>query len=147
MPEVTFFDKTWTIDAEASEVFDLLADVEKWPVWAESIQSASRSRTGELTHGDKITFTVKHLVPLPLTATIREVTKPDRISWGVRFPGFDLEHRFEISSKGPTSEVRQVEFAQGLLSPTALPFKNIFRTLDQAWGDDLADYFHSAGNS
>jgi hypothetical protein len=141
MPEVTFFDKTWTIEASAPEVFDLLADVEEWPEWTSAITSASRSGTGDLSHGDTITFTPNFHLALPLSTTVREVTKPNRISWGVRIPGFNLEHRFEISKKGQGCEVRQVEFAEGLLAPSLLPFKGLFQTLDQTWGDDLAAHF------
>lgn len=144
MPEVTYFEETWSVDASPSEVFDLLADVEKWPEWTSIIKSASRSGTGDLTYGDKIKFTANLVVPLPLSATVREVTRPDRISWGVRLPGFDLEHRFEVTSKGKSSEVRQVEFAEGLLTPTALPFNGLFQTIDRTWGNDLADRFNSS---
>lgn len=146
MPRVTFIDESWSIEANAEEVFDLLEDVERWPEWASAIKSSSRSGSGPLSPGETLQFTPDLAVPLPLRSTIRTVEGPERLSWGVEVPGFDIEHRFLLEPDGSTCQLRQVETANGLLAPVALPFKSMLHGFDRKLGDDLQEYFRS-GNA
>ncbi|MFB6345602.1 MAG: SRPBCC family protein [bacterium] len=140
MPEITFIDQSWTINAPAPEVFGCLQEVEQWPEWASKIKSASRSGTGALSPGETIQFVPDFILPLPLSATVGSVEEPRRISWGVSVPGFTIEHRFDIRADGQSCEISQFESARGLLAPTSFPFKSMLYELDQQWGDDLADH-------
>ena len=146
MPEVTFIDQTWTIDANASDVFDVLTDVDNWATWAGQIRSASRSGRGPLSPGEQLQFTPNLLLPIPLRSTIRDVRKPERLSWGVEVPGFAIEHAFELKSDGSSCKLHQTETATGLLAPVGLPLKGSLRAFDRSLGDDLQKHFRSRGS-
>lgn len=143
MPEVTFIDESWTIDASTEEVFGLLEDVNGWPEWASKIKSASQTGKGPLSPGDTIEFTPDLLLPIPLKANVQVVEGPHRISWGVDAPGFSLEHRFEVTENGDSCEVHQHESAAGFLAPLGFPLKGLLYEFDKQWGDDLVEYFRS----
>lgn len=146
MPRVTFIDESWSIDAEAPDVFDLLVDVERWPEWASAVKSSSRSGSGPLSRGETIQFTPDLALPLPLRSTIRTVEEAERLSWGVEGPGFNIEHRFVLKANGSSCELHQVETANGLLAPVSLPFKNMLHGFDHQLGNDVRDHFRT-GNS
>ena len=141
MPTVTFIDESWTIDASASDVFDLLVDVDGWPSWASAIKSSSRSGSGPLTPGETIQFTPDLAVPLPLRSTVRTVEEPEELSWGVQIPGFDIEHRFRLNPNGTSCELHQTETARGLLAPASLPFKSMLYGFDHQLGNDVRNHF------
>jgi hypothetical protein len=143
MPEVTFINQSWTLDASVSDVFDVLTNVERWPEWSNQIRSASRSGSGSISPGETLQFTPDLALPIPLRSTIRDVREPEKLSWGVAVPGFTIEHSFELQSNGSTCKLHQTETATGLLAPVGLPLKGTLRAFDQSLGDDLQEYFRS----
>jgi uncharacterized protein YndB with AHSA1/START domain len=124
---------TITIAAAPELVWDLLADVDRWPEWNADVRSASLS--GPMTNGQ--TFRWK-AGPATLVSTIQCVDRPVEIGWTGRTMGMRAVHVWRLEKHGATTIVRTDESWDGLparLLPRTMR-KSLQKTL-HAWLGDL----------
>jgi uncharacterized membrane protein len=77
--------RTVTIDAAPAKVWDILVDVERWPTWTRSVDTASRGESGPLQVGS--TATVKQ-PKLRASDWVVTVLEPERnFTWVSKAPG------------------------------------------------------------
>jgi hypothetical protein len=114
----TWIDHSTDIEASASEVFALLADIDGWPSWTPGLTRIKRGR-GKWAPGQRFTMYIKPASfhpPLPVPCETFEIS-PTRIVWGGGIPGSLIRHSFDISPLGDKRcRVRQVEYATNLLA-------------------------------
>ncbi len=129
------------VAAPASEVFALLADVERWPSWCTGIQSARRLGRGPLRVGSSILY-VPRFVPIPIAARVLGFERDRVFSWGLRTPIASMIHGFSVEPIDErTCVVRQSEFAEDLLAIAARPLRRAIHAFDRAWSADLERHF------
>jgi uncharacterized protein YndB with AHSA1/START domain len=94
------FETTVTIDAAPAKVWAVLVDVERWPTWTKSVQTAVRGEPGPLQVGS--TATVKQ----PKLATshwvVTEVEPQRNFTWVSKAPGVTSvgSHRVDPTPAG-----------------------------------------------
>ncbi len=67
------------IDAKAADIWSVLADVERWPEWTESVREVQRLDIGDLTAGSKVRLKQPRLPAMVWQVT--ETEPPTSFSW------------------------------------------------------------------
>jgi uncharacterized membrane protein len=92
--------QTVTIDAPPAKVWALLVDIESWPSWTRSVDTATRGESGPLAVGS--TATVKQ-PKLPASRWVVTELEPERnFTWVSKAPGVTSTgtHRVEPAPSG-----------------------------------------------
>jgi uncharacterized protein YndB with AHSA1/START domain len=124
---------TIAIAADPERVWDLLADVNRWPEWNADIASASLP--GPVASGEVFRWKAG---PAKLVSTIRTADKPVELGWTGRTMGISAVHVWRLERDGDTTVAHTEESWDGLparLLPRTLR-KSLHKTLD-AWLADL----------
>lgn len=124
---------TIAIAARPDVVWDLLADIDRWPEWNAAIGSASLS--GPVAPGEVFRWKAG---AARLVSTIRFVDRPVEIGWTGRTMGMSAVHVWRLEGRGDTTVVTTEESWAGLparLLPRIMR-RTLRRTLD-AWLGDL----------
>jgi uncharacterized membrane protein len=101
--------KTITIDAPPARVWEILIDIERWPEWSESVDSASRGEPGPLQVGS--TATVKQPKLAKSHWVVTELEPERSFTWvskspGVRSTGY---HQIEPTADGGSNVTLRLE--------------------------------------
>lgn len=129
---------TVPIDAPAVVAWQLLADLERWPTWTESMTSVEPAGGGPLAPG--LLVTVKQP---KLRAVVMEVTEVDpgrSFTWVSRSPGIVTTAVHDVAETGPsTCELTLTfEMVGPLGSVTGVLFGGLIRRYVQMEADGLA---------
>jgi uncharacterized protein YndB with AHSA1/START domain len=94
------FETTVTIDAAPAKVWAVLVDVERWPTWTKSVQSATRGESGPLQVGS--TATVKQPKLAKSRWVVTEVDPGRNFTWVSKAPGVTSvgSHRVDLTPAG-----------------------------------------------
>ena len=120
-----------TIAAEPELVWELLADINRWPEWNADVASASLP--GPVASGQVFRWKAG---PATLVSTIQTVDEPDEISWTGRTMGMSAVHVWRLERDGDTTVVHTEESWDGLparLLPRTMR-KSLQKTLDSWLG-------------
>jgi uncharacterized protein YndB with AHSA1/START domain len=123
---------TIAIAAAPELVWDLLADITRWPEWCADIDSASLP--GPVAHGEVFRWKAG---PAKLVFTIQTADRPVEIGWTGRTLGLNAVHVWRLERDGDTTTAHTEESWGGLparLMPRTMR-KSLQKTLD-AWLDD-----------
>jgi uncharacterized protein YndB with AHSA1/START domain len=94
---------TIDIDASPERVWAILADLERWPTWTESISKVELIDDGPLREGQRARVSVRG-APAG-TWTVATVTPGREFSWTFRAPGLRTRATHDIESVGNGSRV------------------------------------------
>jgi hypothetical protein len=117
------------ITASAERVWDLLSNIDRWPMWNSLVQSATL--TGPLQAGSVFKWKSKGL---SVTSTLQEVRPRQSLTWTGKAFGTRAIHSWEIEVTDQGAVLRTAESFDGWL-PRLMP-KTMKRTLDEtlpAW--------------
>ena len=98
------------IAAGPDVVWDVLADVERWPDWNSDVKSVSVSEP--LAPG--VEFTWKS-GPATITSTVQSADRPEMLTWTGRATGTRAIHTWRFEDQGGTTSVRTEESMDGWL--------------------------------
>jgi len=124
---------TIAIAAAPEFVWDLLADVDRWPEWIADVQSASLP--GPVANGEIFRWKAG---PARLVSTIQSVDRPVEIGWTGRTMGMGAVHVWRLERHGDTTTVHTEESWDGL--PARLLPRTMRKSLEKtlhAWLGDL----------
>ena len=122
-----------TIEAGPELVWDLLADITRWPEWNADV--ASTSLSGPVESGEVFRWKAG---PAKLVSTLQTVERPTELSWTGRTMGMSAVHVWRFESDGDTTTAHTEESWEGLparLLPRMMR-KTLQKTLD-AWLGEL----------
>ncbi|MCV7258874.1 SRPBCC family protein [Mycobacterium shimoidei] len=97
-----------TVNAPAERVWQLLADVERWPDWTESMREIKRLDDGPLAVGSQARVTQP--IGPPTVWTVTELEPLRNFTWVARRPGLSFEAVHLIEDTGGQVRTR-LEFA------------------------------------
>jgi uncharacterized protein YndB with AHSA1/START domain len=97
------------IEAEPSEVWEVLSDIERWPSWNPEVKSASLE--GELTEGAEFHWKAGSF---RINSTIRYLEPPYTIVWTGRMMGIDAVHVWRLEDEDGATLIRTEESWSGL---------------------------------
>jgi hypothetical protein len=97
------------VSASAEELWDLLADIRRWPTWNPDVKEVSLQ--GEVAEG--MVFRWK-AVPGTITSTLRLVDRPRALGWTGRTFGIDAIHVWRFDRHGETTIASMEESFDGL---------------------------------
>jgi uncharacterized membrane protein len=94
------FETTISIGAPAAKVWAVLVDIERWPTWTKSVQSATRGESGPLQVGS--TATVKQPKLAKSRWVVTEVEPERNFTWVSNAPGVTSvgSHRVDPTPAG-----------------------------------------------
>ncbi len=103
------FETSVDIDAGIVEVFEVLADLERWPEWTESMTRVRPVDAGPLAEGQRVEVTQPKLGTN--TWTVTEVTPAAGFTWEIRRPGVHTTatHRLTAVGEGRTRLTLRIE--------------------------------------
>ena len=111
------------IGAEPSVIWDVLTNIQDWPVWDPKVKSATLA--GQIEHGTE--FHWKTGIS-SITSTIRSVDRPHSISWTGKTFGINAYHEYEFEPFSSGTVVRTVESWDGpLVSLLRVPIRKMLR--------------------
>jgi carbon monoxide dehydrogenase subunit G len=99
------------IEASPEHVWDVLADVEKWPDWNPAIDSVKVE--GPVAPGTVFRWKAGST---RLVSTMQDVDRPGRLSWTGRAMGIDAFHEWRFASSGEGTTVTMHESFSGLVA-------------------------------
>jgi uncharacterized protein YndB with AHSA1/START domain len=118
----TWIDHSSDIPASVRDVYELLADIDRWPSWVPGVAAVHRKERGRIAVGDRFTMLVKPAAwhpPLPIPCRVLRV-EPTHIEWGGGLPGSEVRHSFALTELAPKkTRVRQIEYATNVLAVLA----------------------------
>lgn len=124
---------TVEIAAGPELVWDLLADIERWPEWNADVKSASLA--GRVESGEVFRWKAG---PAKLVSTLQTVERPTELSWTGRTMGMSAVHVWRFQSDGTTTTVHTQESWEG--APAKLLPRMMRKTLQKsldAWLGEL----------
>jgi uncharacterized protein YndB with AHSA1/START domain len=96
-------DITVRVGAAPERVWEILADVENWPIWTPTVTSATRLDTGPLRVGSRVKIKQPRL---PVTTwTVTDLTPDDSFTWVATGPGFRTTASHRVQPADPGSVV------------------------------------------
>jgi hypothetical protein len=98
------------IRAKPESVWEIMADIERWPEWNPDVVSATL--TGELTPGS--TFQWK-AGPGTITSTLQRVERPSVLAWTGKMLGIKAVHVWNIKKQDDFTIIKTQESWDGLL--------------------------------
>ena len=127
------------IDAPADRAWRVLADLERWPSWTDSMTTVARVGTGELAPGLRVKVKQPKLRPAEFEVTAVDPGRSFR--WVSEAPGMITTATHEIVATGErTSEVTLTfEMAGPLGGITGALFGRLIRRYVQMEADGLAE--------
>ena len=111
------------IAAPPGSVWDLLADIERWPAWNPDVTSVSVE--GEIVEGTVFRWKAG---PGTITSVLRLVDRPHALSWTGRTFGIDAIHAWRFEQRGASTIASMEESFDGL--PARLFRRRLQRRLD-----------------
>ena len=96
---------TTEVSMPAERMWEIFADVERWPEWNPCMWRA-RVSDGELSQGATLRWAFnpikpRYLYKLPASAEIAEFEAGRGVGWRVSAPGFRALHRYSVEPLGP----------------------------------------------
>jgi hypothetical protein len=134
---------TIPIVADPELIWDLLADINRWPQWNTDIKSASLP--GPVAPDEVFRWRAG---PAKLVSTIQTAERPVEIGWTGRTMGMNAVHVWRLEHHGETTIVHTQESWEGLparLLPRTMR-KSLQKTLD-AWLGALKNTAEARGTS
>jgi hypothetical protein len=104
-------ERTAQVGADAELVWDVLADVERWPAWNADV--ASVSFDGPLEPGSTFRWRSGGAT---ITSTLQVVDRPRELSWTGKTLGVRAIHTWRLEQRGDATHVRTAESFEGLLA-------------------------------
>lgn len=98
------------IVAEPPLVWDVLADVERWPKWNPDVRSISLR--GEIAEGAVFRWKSG---PVTIVSTFLDVSRPSALAWRGRLLGISAVHVWRFDRRDGLTTVRTEESWQGVL--------------------------------
>jgi carbon monoxide dehydrogenase subunit G len=99
------------IAASPEAVWDLMADIRRWPSWNPDVKEVSLQ--GEVTEGTVFRWKAG---PGTITSTLRLVDRPRALGWTGRTFGIAAIHVWRFEQHGPTTIASMEESFEGLLA-------------------------------
>jgi hypothetical protein len=99
------------IAASPEALWDLMADIERWPSWNPDVREASL--LGDLAEGTRFRWKAG---PGTITSTLRVVDRPRAIGWTGRTFGIDAIHLWRFEPSGDTTVASMEESFDGLVA-------------------------------
>lgn len=131
-----WIDHTSELRVGAEELHALLSDIDGWPSWTPGLRAILRwNQAKEVRVGSFfcMLLKLKGAPPAPVPCSVFTLT-PNVIEWGGGIGSSVIRHRFEIVSKGSgKSQLRQLEYATGLLALITRPIEKLAGNHDLAW--------------
>ena len=124
---------TIEIAAAPEVVWDLLADIKRWPEWNADVKSASLA--GAVESGEVFRWKAGRA---KLVSTLQTVERPTELSWTGRTMGMSAVHVWRFESDGDTTTVHTEESWEG--TPAELLTRTMHRLLQKslvAWLGEL----------
>ena len=117
------------VDAPPTVVWDVLADVDAWPRWNDTVKTATLG--GPVARGTKFRWKAG---PTTITSTLEEVERPERLGWTGRALGLSAVHMWRLQPRDGGTHVTTEESMQGGLARLLRPLiqKNVDESL-LAW--------------
>jgi uncharacterized protein YndB with AHSA1/START domain len=119
------------IAAPVETTWDVLTDIERWPVWNPDVKSVDLE--GEVTTGSVFRWKAG---PGTITSTIERLERPNLIAWtGTTLGGLRAHHVWHLEERNGKTHVRTIESFLGLL---ARVFRRPLRkTLERSLADGV----------
>ena len=98
------------VRATPCQVWALLVNADKWSEWNPAVQSSKLVKGDGHTVGSKIRFTPvigDKKSPLPITLTLHEYSKPEKLEYKAGMSGMHITFGFTIEAAKPCSHCRQ----------------------------------------
>lgn len=112
------FETSREIAAPPGTVWNVIADVEKWPQWTPSMREVKRVDSGALAVGSRAK--VKQPRLMPFTWTVTELTPGKGFTWSMQSPGVRVTARHYVAPAPPGSRATlSVEYEGPLASLVA----------------------------
>ncbi len=112
------------IDAPASAIWNLWADIEGWSVWYPGMTAVTKKSRGQVATGTRFIQKMNlNGFSAPVPTTMCEYKEPSRLAWGGGGPGLKVIHTIILEDLGGRTRVRSEETWEGLLSPLAALFR------------------------
>jgi len=124
---------TIEIGAAREIVWDLLADIKRWPEWNAEVKSTSLA--GAVESGEVFRWAAG---PAKLVSTLQTVERPSELSWTGRTMGMSAVHVWRFESDGETTTAHTEESWEG--GPAKLLPRMLHRSLQKsldAWLGEL----------
>ncbi len=139
-----WIDHSATLRVGAEELHALLSDIDGWPSWTPGLLAILRLNKREKPRVGTpfvMVLKLKGAPPVPVPCVLLTLT-PNVIEWGGGGLGSVIRHRFEISARGEgRAELRQLEYATGLLKQLTRPIAHLAAKHDLAWSREIERKF------
>jgi uncharacterized membrane protein len=99
------------IAASAEGLWDLMADIERWPSWNPDVREASV--LGDIAEGTRFRWKAG---PGTITSTLRMVDRPRAIGWTGRIFGIAAIHVWRFETRGDVTVASMEESFDGLVA-------------------------------
>lgn len=99
------------VDASPEQLWDLLADLERWPSWNPDVRSITVE--GPIAEGTVFRWKAG---PGTIRSTLRRVERPSALGWTGRTFGIDAIHVWRFEPQGATTLVAMEESFDGLVA-------------------------------
>jgi len=112
-------EKSLEVEAPALAIWEEMMKVSSWPEWKPFMKKAGVSGYDSLTCGAKIKMSVMvgGSASVPLSATVIEFNRPERLVWEGGVKGlFHAVHSFDFKSMGDKTRVTSREEFNGVLT-------------------------------
>lgn len=139
-----WIDHTSKLNVGAETLHALLSDIDGWPTWTPGLLAILRfNKSQKLRLGTPFMMLLKPqgAPPAPVPCFVLALT-PNVIEWGGGIGSSVIRHRFEITETGPgRCELRQLEYATGLLAWITRPIEKIAGRHDLGWSLEIERKF------